>query len=137
MINEKERIDLLLKHLKVTKNALGKSIGNLNGQIITNIQTGVNKISPNFARRITNIYKHISYDWLLTGEGNIEHTNDKEEVDILQGSDDTEILLRKEVSIYEKYIKLIEEENKHLELKIKELEIEIKMISQNNKNKNK
>lgn len=71
MINEKERIAILLKQLKLTKNALGKALGNNNGQIITNIEKGINGISPNFASRVTNIYPHISYDWLLNGQGDI------------------------------------------------------------------
>jgi len=136
-MNEKERIDLLLKHLKLTKNALGKAMGNTNGQIITNIQKGINSISPNFASRITNIYQHINYDWLLTGEGEIESKEyvNREEIETNTKEEGEKYSVRGVVKDSELLVAALKDKDKIielLELQLQNLRRELRELKEDN-----
>lgn len=69
MLTDWQRIQAVLKHLRMTKNGLGVSLGDKNGMRFTHIEAGRNGISPQLASDINNNYPQISYDWLLNGEG--------------------------------------------------------------------
>lgn len=69
MLTDAQRIKEVLKHLRLTKNGLGVSLGDKNGMRLTHVETGRNKISAQLASDITSKYPNISYDWLLNGEG--------------------------------------------------------------------
>lgn len=68
-MDEKSRIQLLLKHLNLSANALSKELNLKNPQIFYDIKAGKCGISKDLSRRITDKYFNISQSWLLTGEG--------------------------------------------------------------------
>ncbi|MCD8435657.1 hypothetical protein [Tenacibaculum dicentrarchi] len=84
---DKERIEFLLDYLKLSRNALGVSIGETNGSKFNHIVSGRNGISENLARKITNKFPEINYKWLLNGIG--EATNLRK--DYISYSDDNKI----------------------------------------------
>lgn len=67
-MNDKERLENLIKHLKTNKNALAREL-KTSASIFRNIETGRNGISANLARKIINRYPEINYEWVLTGKG--------------------------------------------------------------------
>ena len=67
--NDKYRIEALLNHLKLSRNALGVAIGDTNGSKFNHIISGRNGISEKLAKKITDIYPEINYDWLTEGKG--------------------------------------------------------------------
>ena len=67
--NDKKRIEDLLSELKHTKYSLSIALGYANGSVLNNIHNGRNGISAGLARKITNRYPEISYEWILTGKG--------------------------------------------------------------------
>lgn len=67
-MNDKERLESLIKHLKTNKNALAREL-KTSASIFRNIETGRNGISANLARKIINRYPEINYEWVLTGKG--------------------------------------------------------------------
>lgn len=69
MSTDKERLDALLTHLRKSANELAKSVGYTRTDKIYHIIKGRNGISPAVAKDITTIFDEISYNWLLTGEG--------------------------------------------------------------------
>ena len=69
MSTDKERLDALLTHLRKSANELAKSIGYTRTDKIYHIINGRNGISPAVANDITTVFDEISYNWLLTGEG--------------------------------------------------------------------
>lgn len=66
-----ERLERVLEYLRLSKNALGVSIGDKNGMRITNVLTQRNLLSEKLAKDITDVYPSINYSWLLKGEGNM------------------------------------------------------------------
>lgn len=71
-----ERMMMLIKHLRKSKNAISLSIGDKSSSRINFVLNGRNNISEKLAMDITDTYPHISYDWLISGEGEIEKKND-------------------------------------------------------------
>ena len=67
--NDKKRIEDLLSELKHTKYSLSIALGYANGSVLNNIHNGRNGISAGLARKITNKYPEINYEWILTGKG--------------------------------------------------------------------
>ena len=61
----------LLSHLKISANKLAFEIGLNANTAIYHIKNGRNGISSELAKKIINRFPEISYNWLLTGEGEI------------------------------------------------------------------
>ena len=59
----------IISHAKLSRRAFGMSIGHTSGTMIDNVINGRNGISAGLARKITNRYPEISYEWILTGKG--------------------------------------------------------------------
>jgi len=67
-----ERLDVLLKHLKISANKLAlEKLGYKDNVKIYHIRHNRNNFSPKIARDITEAFPEISYSWLLTGEGDM------------------------------------------------------------------
>ena len=66
-MNDKEILEILIKHLKTNKNALAREL-NTSASTFRNIETGRNKISSKIAKSITDAFPEISYDWLMGGD---------------------------------------------------------------------
>lgn len=69
MKSDIDRIKEFISYAKKSKNAIGKEIGDKNGMRLTHVESGRNKISEKLAKDITDVYDKLSYNWLLTGEG--------------------------------------------------------------------
>ena len=59
----------IISHAKLSRRAFGMSIGHTSGTMIDNVINGRNGISAGLARKITNKYPEINYEWILTGKG--------------------------------------------------------------------
>lgn len=68
-MENKDRIDNLLKHLRLSARKLSILLGLNNPQIFYDIKSGKCGISTNLANRIQEKFPEISKSWLLTGEG--------------------------------------------------------------------
>ena len=68
-MEDKNRLVEILKHIGLKKNTLAKELGYTNGSVFYQIETGRNGISTSLARKITNKYPEINYEWILTGKG--------------------------------------------------------------------
>ncbi|QYS85450.1 hypothetical protein JJC03_09385 [Flavobacterium oreochromis] len=66
-MNGKERIESVLAYLKMTKHAIGVSIGDKNGMRLTYVTSGRNEISEKLAKDISETYPNIRFEWLLHG----------------------------------------------------------------------
>lgn len=66
---DKERIERMLAHLKITQNKFGTSIGDKNGMRFRHVLDGRNKISEKLAKDIVEVFPCFNYVWILTGEG--------------------------------------------------------------------
>ncbi|CAL2108219.1 conserved hypothetical protein [Tenacibaculum sp. 190524A02b] len=71
MIEDKDRIQELLTHLKLSRNALGVAIGDKNGTRFNYIIKGRNGISENIAKKIVETFPEINYEWLKYGVGDM------------------------------------------------------------------
>lgn len=71
MKSSSEILEELLKHLKISANKLSSEIGLTANTSIYHVKNGRNRISPELAGKIHYTYPEISYDWLLTGTGNM------------------------------------------------------------------
>ena len=79
-MSDSERVDYLINYLKLVPLSFSRSLGYDRADKIYNILKGRNKISADVARDITTIYDNISYDWLLTGKGEMLKDNPASEV---------------------------------------------------------
>jgi len=70
-MNDSERMQQLLLGLKMNAETLGKSIGKRKGDVIRNVLNGANGISHKLAYSITQAYPNVSFEWLMTGEGEV------------------------------------------------------------------
>jgi phage repressor protein C with HTH and peptisase S24 domain len=77
-MNDAERIDKFLKHVKKSKNSAGISIGDKNGMRFNHVISGRNEISEKLARDITKAYPEINYLWILEGKGEMINYDLKE-----------------------------------------------------------
>lgn len=68
-MKDRERISMLLGHLKMNANEFASSLGYKRTDRIYNVLNGRNGISSAMARDINQKYKCISFDWLAYGEG--------------------------------------------------------------------
>ena len=102
-MESKEILDKLLKHLNVRKNTLAKELGYTNGSIFYNIENGRNGISANLAKRISDTYPEINYRWLLTGDGVMLVSEEKQQLN-LDTNDFNMIDLIKEIKLLKGHI---------------------------------
>lgn len=78
-MSSKERIEIILNNYKITAKELASSIGMSRADSIYHILNERNGISRSLARKISDKY-NISYEWLLTGEGEMLKTDTLPEV---------------------------------------------------------
>lgn len=69
--DDKQKIQQLLSFLKLSRNALGIAIGEQNGSKFNHIISGRNGISEKLAKKITDKFPEINYDWLLSKSPNM------------------------------------------------------------------
>jgi plasmid maintenance system antidote protein VapI len=82
--NSQEILSELLAYLKISANKLASEIGLKANTSIYYVKNGRNNISPDLAKKITNRYPKINYNWLLTGEGEVlksEYAQEEEKHD--------------------------------------------------------
>lgn len=60
--------DLIL-HLKTNAKKFSESLGHTRTDRIYNVLKGINKLSPDLANEIINVYPEVEYTWLITGDG--------------------------------------------------------------------
>ena len=68
-MTDAERLQAVITHAKKNRNNFGASIGLKRSTKIYAILNGEYGISADLAKSITDIYKEISYDWLLNDKG--------------------------------------------------------------------
>lgn len=71
MSTDKERMELLLAHLKMNANELATSLGHKRPDRVYHVIRGRNGISASLAREIIFVYPDISFYWLKNGDGNM------------------------------------------------------------------
>ena len=71
MSTDKERMEILLAHLKMNANELASSLGHKRSDRVYHVLRERNGISSSLAREICDIYPTISFEWLKTGEGDM------------------------------------------------------------------
>lgn len=76
-----KRLEELLLHLKMSYNKFAKEIGLKDNVKVYHIKNGRNEISADLANAITATFPQISYQWLLTGNGEMLVQNTPEEED--------------------------------------------------------
>lgn len=69
-MKDSERLQLIITHLLLSKNAFAKSIG-VSSDTVYNILAGKTFITANLVKKITDIYRNIRPEWLLKGEGSM------------------------------------------------------------------
>lgn len=74
-----KRLRELLLHLKMSYNKFAKEIGLKDNVKVYHIKNGRNEISADLANAITATFPQISYQWLLTGNGEMLVQNTPEE----------------------------------------------------------
>lgn len=74
-----KRLEELLLHLKMSYNKFAKEIGLKDNVKVYHIKNGRNEISADLANAITATFPQISYQWLLTGNGEMLVQNTPEE----------------------------------------------------------
>jgi hypothetical protein len=71
MSTDKERMELLLAHLKMNGNELAKRLGYKRSDRVYHVIKERNGISSSLARDICTEFDSINFDWLLKGEGDM------------------------------------------------------------------
>ena len=76
-----KRLRELLLHLKMSYNKFAKEIGLKDNVKVYHIKNGRNEISADLANAITATFPQVSYQWLLTGNGEmlVQNTPEEEE----------------------------------------------------------
>lgn len=74
-----KRLEELLLHLKMSYNKFAKEIGLKDNVKVYHIKNGRNEISADLANAITATFPQVSYQWLLTGNGEMLVQNTPEE----------------------------------------------------------
>lgn len=69
MDTDPQRILAVIEYSKMSRRALGISLGYANGSFLFHVINKRNGISTKLAKKITTLYPEISYHWLLKGEG--------------------------------------------------------------------
>lgn len=99
-----KRLEELLLHLKMSYNKFAKEIGLKDNVKVYHIKNGRNEISADLANAITATFPQISYQWLLTGNGEMLVQNTPEDED-----DEEETYLRSERNRYNLSLQRIQE----------------------------
>ena len=99
-----KRLEELLLHLKMSYNKFAKEIGLKDNVKVYHIKNGRNEISADLANAITATFPQISYQWLLTGNGEMLVQNTPEEED-----EEEETYLRAERNRYNLSLQRIQE----------------------------
>ena len=71
MSTDKERMEIVLAHLRMNPSELAKSLGYARTQRIYFVLNERNGISESLARDINTMYPYISYQWLKNGTGDM------------------------------------------------------------------
>jgi hypothetical protein len=69
MITDPQRILAVIEYSKMSRRALGISLGYADGAFLFHVINKRNGISTKLANKITKLYPEISYEWLLKGAG--------------------------------------------------------------------
>ena len=69
MMTDSEKIQSIIEYSKKSRRALGIELGYADGSFLFHVINGRNGISVNLAKKITDRYPEISYDWLLKNKG--------------------------------------------------------------------
>lgn len=67
-MKDSERLQLIITHLLLSKNAFAKSIG-VSSDTVYNILAEKTFITANLVKKITDTYPNVRAEWLLKGEG--------------------------------------------------------------------
>lgn len=92
MITDAQRILAVIEYSKMSRRALGIALGYADGAFLFHVINKRNGISTKLAKRITNLYPEINFDWLLKGTG--EMIIEKEAESIRNLSEKIELLER-------------------------------------------
>lgn len=98
-----KRLEELLLHLKMSYNKFAKEIGLKDNVKVYHIKNGRNEISADLANAITATFPQVSYQWLLTGNGEMLVQNTPE------GEPEEETYLRAERNRYGLSLQRIQE----------------------------
>lgn len=98
-----KRLEELLLHLKMSYNKFAKEIGLKDNVKVYHIKNGRNEISADLANAITATFPQVSYQWLLTGNGEMLVQNTPEE------EPEEETYLRAERNRYDLSLQRIQE----------------------------
>jgi hypothetical protein len=126
---QRHYLNELLDHLKLSASAFAKSIGYDSPNRIYYILRLRNGVSKEAAKDITEVYPNVSYNWLLTGEGemlttgsiNVIGDGNLSNTGIIGG--DVVVSSDQELKSLRKKVKALEEENKKLRDNINEVTI--------------
>ncbi|WP_288896992.1 S24 family peptidase [uncultured Capnocytophaga sp.] len=100
-----KRLEELLLHLKMSYNKFAKEIGLKDNVKVYHIKNGRNEISADLANAITATFPQISYQWLLTGNGEMLVQNTLKE----EPEEEEETYLRAERNRYALSLQRIQE----------------------------
>ena len=107
-MDDKERLEAIIKYTGKRINALAKDLGFPNGNVLYNIKGERNGISASLATKIAERYPEINQNWVWTGKGTMIVEKNEE-------SDD----LKKRVAFLEDHIKGLNARVELLEIKLK------------------
>lgn len=107
-MTDKERLESVIKHSKMSVNAFAMSLGLTRSTKIYNIINQKNGISPAMANLITSVYSEINFDWLLTGEGEMLKADQEPAVEAQPPSQLYEIILKQQETIAKLTDRLLE-----------------------------
>ena len=93
-MNDKERIEALIKYSGKRINAFAIEIGLPNGNIFYNIKNGRNGISASLALKISKTYPEIDQNWLLTGKGEMLINKEEPREDLVKKIETLEEIIK-------------------------------------------
>lgn len=110
MSTDKERMEIVLAHLRMNPSELAKSLGYARTQRIYFVLNERNGISESLARDINTMYPYISYQWLKNGTGDmlVDITPTEKTEDILS-TDEYRLLQQKFNALLDDYKELKKE----------------------------
>ena len=68
-MTDSERIQAVIEYSKKSRRALGIALGYTDGSFLFHVINGRNGISVKLAKKITDLFPEVSYDWLLKNKG--------------------------------------------------------------------
>lgn len=110
MSTDKERMEMLLAHLKMNANELAVSLGYKRSDRVYHVIRERNGISDSLARDINSIYPYTSFQWLKTGVGDmLVSTTPTEKTEEVFNTDEYRLLQRKFNALLDDYKELKKE----------------------------